>query len=117
MAEHRVDQDMAAVTIELWTSSFCGACTAARHVLARARSVLGDRVRIRERNVALEPARAEQLGIDATPTTVVLDHEGVERARATGVPTLEQALAVIARAIDAGSGRDPAAARDAPPLG
>lgn len=93
------------LTVTLYSSSFCGACTSTRHTLDLVASVLdrspmGGRVGIREINVADKPEETEQRGITATPTVVMTTGDGTEVMRASGVPTSEQVLAAIARNLD-----------------
>lgn len=86
--------------VTLFSSSFCGACTATRLTLERAESLLGDRVGWREINVADEPDLVESLGISATPTVLIRAAGGTEVLRASGVPTLDHVLTAIAAALD-----------------
>ena len=62
---------MTELSVTLYTSSFCGACTAARATAERAAELLGDRVEWREVNVADAPDEAERARITATPTLVI----------------------------------------------
>jgi len=84
------------LTITLYSSSFCGACSATRHTLSRAAELLGDRIVLREVNVADDAARAEEAQISSTPTVVMHSPEGAEVMRATGAPTLNQVLTAVA---------------------
>lgn len=86
--------------VTLYSSSFCGACTATRVTLDRAQSLLGDRVGWSEINVADAPELAESLGIVSTPTVVITNAAGAEVVRASGVPTVDQVLTGIASALD-----------------
>ena len=90
---------MAELSVTLYSSSFCGACTSTRGALEQIRPLLGDRVEWHEINVADAPDESEALGIVATPTVVITDADGVERMRASGVPTTQQLLAAIANAL------------------
>ncbi|WP_374946391.1 thioredoxin family protein [Agreia sp.] len=85
------------LSVQLYTSSFCGACTQTRRVLERVQPFVRDRVEFSESNVAASPDDAERAGIVATPTVVVRDESGTELARASGVPTVDQVLALLAR--------------------
>lgn len=87
-----------AMEFELFSSSFCGACLHTRAVLSRAVDLV-DGAALRERDVALDPGRAQELGITATPTVIVRDALGREIQRASGVPTLDQVLLAAARAM------------------
>jgi len=44
-------------------------------------------------------AEAERAGIRSTPTVIVLDQHDVEVFRAEGVPTLDQVLVALAKAV------------------
>jgi thiol-disulfide isomerase/thioredoxin len=85
------------VVLTLYSSSFCGACAQTRRTLEDASGLLGDRVVLREVNVALDPEESERQGIMATPTTVLTATDGTELARAAGVPTAPQVLTLLAR--------------------
>jgi len=55
---------------------------------------------VEERDAAAHAARAEQLGITTTPTTIIRRADGTEVVRATGVPTLARLLTALASAAD-----------------
>jgi glutaredoxin len=84
------------VVLTLYSSSFCGACAQTRRALEDATGLLGERVELREVNVAMDPEESERRDIVATPTTVLSGPEGEELARAAGVPTANQVLTMIA---------------------
>jgi thiol-disulfide isomerase/thioredoxin len=86
--------------VTLYSSSFCGACTATRLTLERAEALLGDRVAWSEVNIADAPDLVESLDISATPTVVIRGAGGAEVMRASGVPTMDQVLTAIAAALD-----------------
>jgi thiol-disulfide isomerase/thioredoxin len=90
---------MAELSVTLYSSSFCGACSSTRAVLERIAPLVGDRVEWHEVNVADAPDESERRGIVATPTVVLSGPDGVERMRASGVPTTEQVLTAIARSL------------------
>ncbi len=98
-AESGVVQNMPELTVTLWSSSFCGACTSTRQTLDAIAPLLGERVAWREINVADAPDEAERLEIAATPTVLVTDASGAERFRAAGVPTTAQVLTALAAAL------------------
>lgn len=84
--------------VSLYSSSFCGACTATRAALTEAaRLVLA--ARLTETNVAIDPQHAEAAGIRTTPTVVIATDEGAEVFRAEGVPTVPQVLLALAKAL------------------
>ncbi|WP_349774945.1 thioredoxin family protein [Curtobacterium sp. MCPF17_002] len=84
--------------LDLWTSAFCAPCAAARRVSAEA-STLVPGLHVTERDVANHPDRAEDLGIRSTPTIIVRRDDGAEVFRSPGVPTRDQLLLAIAKAI------------------
>jgi thiol-disulfide isomerase/thioredoxin len=88
------------LVLTLYSSSFCGACAQTRATLEDAAGLLGDRVVLREVNVAMDPEESERLEIIATPTTVLSGPDG-ELARAAGVPTANQVLTLVARHLPA----------------
>lgn len=55
--------------------------------------------RIAELDVARDADEAERAGIRSTPTVVVVGDDGVEVFRAEGVPTVNQVLVALARAV------------------
>ena len=83
--------------LTLYSSSFCGACARTRSTLGHATDLLGGRVVLREVNVAAAPEESERREITATPTTVLTTAGGDELARAAGVPSAPQVLALLAR--------------------
>jgi len=85
------------VTVELFSSAFCGPCVSTRRVLARAVQLV-PAVRLVDVDVAEQVERAEAAGVRTTPTVVVRDDAGAEVFRAEGVPTLPQVLLALARA-------------------
>ena len=85
------------LVLTLYSSSFCGACARTRTTLERTAALLGDRVRFREVNVASSPEESERRDVMATPTTVLDAPDGTELARAAGVPSADQVLALLAR--------------------
>lgn len=86
------------MTLVLYSSAFCEPCMRTRAVIAdAARLVPG--ARVIEIDVAQHADRAEDAGIRSTPTVVVLDRQNAEVFRAEGVPSLEQVLVALARAV------------------
>ena len=69
-----------------------------RKVLADV-STLVPAARIAELDVVRDSDEAERAGIRSTPTVVVLKHDGTEVFRAEGVPTLNQVLVALAKAV------------------
>jgi predicted DsbA family dithiol-disulfide isomerase len=95
----RVVQEVADLSVTLYSSSFCGACTSTRQTLERIAPLVGDRVEWHEINVADEPDASEAAGITATPTVVIRTAAGDERMRASGVPTTDHVLRALAAAL------------------
>lgn len=85
---------MPMLSLILYSSSFCGACSGTRAVLDRAVALVPS-VSLEEINVAFSPDVAEEAGITETPTVVLLD-AGTEVFRAAGVPTVDQVLTALA---------------------
>ncbi|MCU1556779.1 MAG: thioredoxin [Microbacteriaceae bacterium] len=54
---------------------------------------------IAELDVARDATEAERAGIRSTPTVIVLDGGGSEVFRAEGVPSLNQVLVALAKAV------------------
>ena len=81
-------------TLLQFSSAFCAPCRAARRTLADAAALVPGVVHVEvDAESHLELVR--QVGILRTPTTLVLDHRGVEVARASGAPTRDQVLAQL----------------------
>ena len=55
--------------------------------------------RIAELDVVRNAGEAERAGIRSTPTVVVVTDDGTEVFRAEGVPTLNQVLVALVRAV------------------
>ena len=81
-----------------FSSAFCDPCIHTRAVLQRVQTLVPAAV-IAELDVARDVDRAEQAGIVSTPTVVVLDDSDTEVFRAEGVPTVDQVLVALAKAI------------------
>lgn len=86
--------------LTLVSSSFCGACSRTRAVLADAARFLPDAT-VTEIDVARDPVAAEELDIGFTPTVIIRDSAGIEVFRATGVPTVPQVLTAAVKALPA----------------
>jgi thiol-disulfide isomerase/thioredoxin len=81
-------------TLLQFSSTFCQPCRAAAAVLSRV-SETNDGVRHVEVDVADRLDLARHLRVMRTPTTLVLDSQGRELARAGGVPRLQAVTAVL----------------------
>jgi thioredoxin 1 len=86
------------VIVDLYSSSFCGACTATRAVLDEAARLV-PAARVVERNVASDPDAAAAEEIASTPTVIVRRDDGAEVFRAEGVPTIDRVLGALALAV------------------
>ena len=62
-------------------------------------SLLVPSVRIAELDVVRHADEAERAGIRSTPTVVVLRDDGTEVFRAEGIPTTNQVLVALAKAV------------------
>ncbi|MET0806792.1 MAG: thioredoxin family protein [Lacisediminihabitans sp.] len=81
-----------------FASSFCEPCMQTRAVLDQA-SKLVPALTIAELDAVGNEAEAERAGIRSTPTVIVLDQNDAEVFRAEGVPTLDQVLVALAKAV------------------
>ena len=81
-----------------FSSNFCEPCMVTRKVLAEV-STLVPSARIAELDVVRDSDEAERAGIRSTPTVVVLQDDGTEVFRAEGVPTVNQVLVALAKAV------------------
>jgi thiol-disulfide isomerase/thioredoxin len=86
------------VKLLFFSSAFCDPCIQTRAVLTRVEALV-PAVTIAELDVAADAPRAEQAGIRTTPTVVVLDDSDAEVFRAEGVPTVDQVLVALAKAV------------------
>ena len=69
-----------------------------RKVLAEVHTLV-PAARIAELDVVRDADEAERAGIRVTPTVVVLKEDGSEVFRAEGVPTVNQVLVALAKAV------------------
>jgi len=86
------------VQLIFFASSFCEPCMQTRAVLDQA-SKLVPALKIAELDVARDTTEAEKAGVRSTPTVIVLDGDDAEVFRAEGVPTLNQVLVALAKAV------------------
>ncbi|WP_134766781.1 thioredoxin family protein [Nocardioides sp. 1609] len=84
-------------TLVQLSSAFCAPCRATRRVLADVASG-ADGVAHVEIDADQHLELTRRLGIERTPTTLVLDAAGHEVVRAEGAPTRDQVLAVLPQA-------------------
>ncbi|MBB2925094.1 thioredoxin family protein [Cellulomonas cellasea] len=94
VAELGITPGTAATFVQL-SSRFCRPCRAAHQVLERVAATTPGVVHV-DVDVSEHLALGERLDVRATPTVLVLDGDGVERARVVGAPTLAQARAAVA---------------------
>ena len=81
-----------------FSSSFCDPCIQTRSVLEQVEKLV-PAASIAELDVARDSAEAERAGIRSTPTIVVLDSNDAEVFRAEGVPSVNQVLVALAKAV------------------
>jgi len=86
------------VKLLFFSSSFCDPCIQTRSVLEQVEKLV-PAASITELDVARDSGEAERAGIRSTPTIVVLDSEDTEVFRAEGVPTVNQVLVALAKAV------------------
>lgn len=87
-------------TVLQFSSEWCTRCPAARRVLGdAARRTAG--VRHAEVDLTHRPDLASRFGVLQTPTTLVLDARGAERARIGGAPRPAEVDAALSELVDA----------------
>lgn len=87
-----------AASLLFFSSAFCEPCIQTRAVLTEVAKVV-PRVRIAELDIARDEAESQRAGIRMTPTVVILDGENKEVFRAEGVPSINQVLVALAKAV------------------
>jgi glutaredoxin len=85
------------VRVTLYTSAFCEPCMQTRRVLAEAAKLV-PAMELVERDIVREADDAEREHIRSTPTVVVQGPTG-EVFRGEGVPSLNQVLVALAKAV------------------
>jgi hypothetical protein len=86
------------VNLDLYTSAFCDPCIMTRAVIEDVRRLVPAAV-INELDVARYEDQARAALIRATPTIVVRSDDGTEVFRAEGIPTVNQVLVALAKAV------------------
>ncbi|CAN5312840.1 hypothetical protein BH11ACT2_BH11ACT2_19980 [soil metagenome] len=81
-----------------FSSTFCDPCIQTRGVLKQVAQLV-PAAKIAELDVARDENRAEQAGIRVAPTIIVTSDDGTEVFRAEGVPTVNQVLVALAKAV------------------
>ena len=98
-ADLRTDSLGERATLVHFSSAFCRPCVAVRHVLHDvAERVPGVRAVEVDAESQLELVR--RLGVASTPTTLLLDKDGHERKRATGVPKRHEVMDALTHVVD-----------------
>ena len=82
-------------TLVQFSSAFCRPCVATRQVLDGVAARV-DGVAHVEIDAELHLDLVRRLDVSSTPTTLVLDGDGIERRRAGGVPRRHEVLAALA---------------------
>jgi thiol-disulfide isomerase/thioredoxin len=86
-------------TLVQFSSAFCRPCVATRHLLGDVAAKVPGVVHV-EVDAESHLDLVRQLGIASTPTTLLLDHQGVVRRRAVGVPRRDEVVAALASVVD-----------------
>lgn len=86
------------VNLDFYTSAFCDPCIMTRAVVEDVRKLV-PAVNVRELDVARDEDLAREAGIRSTPTIIVRSDDGVEVFRAAGIPTVNQVLVALAKAV------------------
>jgi thiol-disulfide isomerase/thioredoxin len=90
----------APATLLQFSTAFCAPCRAVRRVSAEVVALLPE-VRHVEVDAESHLDEVRELGIRRTPTLLILDAEGREVRRATGVPTKPHLIAALAELLPA----------------
>jgi thiol-disulfide isomerase/thioredoxin len=86
-------------TLLQFSSAFCAPCRVTRRVLADVADVVPGVAHV-EVDAEQHLDLVRRLGILRTPTTLILDRDGLEVSRASGAPRKEQVLATLSGAIE-----------------
>jgi len=86
------------VNLDFYSSAFCDPCIQTRAVLDEVAKLVPAAV-IRELDVARDNESAAEEGIRSTPTLIVRTDDGAEVFRAEGVPSLNQVLVALTKAL------------------
>jgi thioredoxin-like negative regulator of GroEL len=98
-ADLRTDALGERATLVHFSSAFCRPCVAVRHVLHDvAERVPG--VRAVEVDAESHLDLVRRLNVASTPTTLLLDKDGLERKRATGVPKRQEVITALGQVVD-----------------
>ncbi len=91
------DQRGLRATLVQFSTAFCAPCRAARQVLADVAGAVPGVAHL-DVDAESELALVRRVGVEQTPTTLVLDAEGREVLRAAGVPRRDKVLAALVAA-------------------
>lgn len=90
--------------VAVFSSATCDSCA---KTMAKARVLASDEVAVEEIEVTALPELHRRYYVDAVPTIVVADDEGVVRASFVGPPTATDLWAAVAEARQPGSSPEP----------
>lgn len=90
--------------VALFTSATCDSCL---QVVEKARALATDAVEVTEIEVKADPDLHRRYHVEAVPTIVVADDEGVVRASFVGSPSATDLWAAVAEARQPGSSPEP----------
>lgn len=94
--------------VAVFSSASCDSCAQA---VAKARVLASESVAVEEVEVKARPELHRRYHVEAVPTVVVADGEGVVRASFVGPPTATDLWAAVAEARDPGSSPEPEVGR------
>jgi predicted DsbA family dithiol-disulfide isomerase len=86
------------VQVDFFSSTFCEPCMVTRRVLSEAERLVSS-ANVVEHDIVRNETEAERLGIRMAPTVIVSDSTGAEVFRAEGIPSLNQVLVALAKAV------------------
>lgn len=86
------------MNLDFYTSAFCDPCIMTRAVIEDVRKLV-PAATIRELDVARDEERAREDNIRSTPTIIIRSDDGTEVFRAAGIPTVNQVLVALAKAV------------------
>jgi thiol-disulfide isomerase/thioredoxin len=86
------------VNLDFYTSAFCDPCIMTRAVIDDVRQLV-PAATITELDVARDEDKARAALIRSTPTIIVRSDDGSEVFRAEGIPTVNQVLVALAKAV------------------
>jgi protein-disulfide isomerase len=98
--------------VAVFTSATCDSCAQA---LAKARVLASDAVAVQDVEIGAQADLHRRYHVEAVPTIVVADEEGVVRASFVGPPTATDLWAAVAEARSPGSSPEPDLGRPAWP--